>query len=56
MTILVTSLHWPRYLSHHDVARIGDILWCDIAIVEKAGNRNDALEKESDGNGDVVSP
>jgi hypothetical protein len=35
-------------LSRRDFARIGDILWRDIAIVEKAGDRNDALEKESD--------
>jgi len=28
----------------------------DIATVEKEGNWNDTLEKESDRNGDVVSP
>jgi hypothetical protein len=56
MMILATSLHWPQYLSHHDVTRIGNILWRDIVIVEKADNRNNALEKESDGKGDVVSP
>jgi len=56
MTILATSRHPPRYLSHCDVAIVGDILQHDVAIVEKSGDRKDALEKESDGNGDVVSP
>jgi hypothetical protein len=42
-------------LSRRDVARIGDILWRDIATVEKAGDWKDELEKESDGYGDVVS-
>ncbi len=56
MAILVSSQHWPRYLSRHGVAIVGDILQHDVAIVEKSGDQKDALEKESDENGDVVSP
>ena len=48
------SRHRPRYLSRRDIAIFGEILQHDITIVEKAGDRKDALEKESDGNGDVV--
>ena len=56
MKIPVMSRHRPRYLSRRDIAIFGEILQHDITIVEKAGDRKDALEKESDGNGDVVSP
>ena len=54
MKIPVMSRYRPRYLSRRDIAIFGEILQHDITIVEKAGDRKDALEKESDGNGDVV--
>ena len=45
MAILATSQHWPRYLSHHDVAIVGDILQHDVAIVEKSGDQKDARKR-----------